>query len=316
VAKQSLLQMTQAACGEMGLPLPVSVVDSTNLIAVQLLALANREAKEAMRRSDAAGGWQVMRKENVFQVQSTGLVPNCSFTKGSNVITIGVPATQAPQIGWVLSTSGGSNATGFPYPTKVLNVVGSTVTVDQVASASNTGTTMAFGQESYSLPSDYDYMITGTQWDRGFRWQVLGPLTPQEWQVLKSGLSPTGPRRRFRIMGGKFFLDPIPYDSNTLVYEYHSNGFALAGDGVTVKTSFTADSDTYALPDDLLVMGMIWRWRRAKGLDYGEEFKTYDDAMSRELARDASAGVLRLDTIMPSVALLTANQIPDTGFGA
>jgi len=314
MAKLTLLQMMQAACGEMGLPTPISVADSNNLTAVQLLALANREAKECMKRDDGNGGWQYLRRENVFQVQSTGLIPNCTFAAGSNTITIGTPATQAPQVGWVLSTSGGSNATGFPYPTTVLAISGSTVTVDNVATVGNAGTTMAFGQEAYSLPSSYDHMIPGTFWDRGYRWQVQGPLTPQEWQVLKSGLSPTGPRRRFRIFGGAVHLDPIPFDSNTLVYEYFLNGYCQGADG-SVKPLFTLDTDTYLLPDDLLIQGMIWRWRRAKGLDYTQEFDTYEKSVQREMARDASARVLQLNADQAGAPLLSSNQIPDTGFG-
>lgn len=310
----TLLQLVSNACAEMGIPSPVSMANTQDLLSVQLLALANREAKEAIRKQNSAGGWQVLRRENVFQVQSTGLIPNCSWNLNSNVITIGTPATQAPQVGWVISTSGGSNATGFPYPTYVTAVNGSLITVSNPATSANSNTTLAFGQESYALPSDYDYMITGTQWDRGYRWQVVGPLTPQEWQVLKSGLSPTGPRRRFRIMQGKFYLDPIPYDSNLLVYEYYSKAVATDVSG-NLKTSFTADSDVYLLPEDLLTLGLIWRWRRSKGLDYSQEQDTYDDAMERELARDAAARVLLLNMNQPDVRFLTNNQIPDTGFG-
>ena len=310
----TLLSMAQAALAEMGQPAPVSLMNPNDMTAVQLLALANREGREAARRNNANGGWQILRKENVFQVQSTGIIPSCNYTLGSNVINIGVPPTQAPQAGWTLSTSGGSNATGFPYPTTVVSVVGSVVTVSSNATASNSNVSMAFGQDAYALPSDYDYMISGTQWDRGFRWQIYGPLTPAEWQVLKSGLSPTGPRRRFRLFGGMFHLDPIPYDSNLLVYEYYSTSFAMAL-GATSATAFTADTDTYVLLDDLMILGLKWRYRRAKGIDYSDEFKQYEDAMQREIGRDGASQTLQLDVVQPDVRLLTSSQIPDTGFG-
>ena len=128
MSKLTLLQMVQATANEMGLPAPVSAVSMTDASAVQYLALANREAKEARARANSAGGWQVLRKENLFQVQSTGIIPNCSYTAGSNIINIGTPPTQAPKVGWVLSTSGGSNATGFVYPTNVVSVAGSVIT--------------------------------------------------------------------------------------------------------------------------------------------------------------------------------------------
>jgi hypothetical protein len=257
-----------------------------------------------------------LRKEYTFNVQSTGIIPLCSYTKGSNVITIGTPPTQAPQVGWQICTSGGSNASGFAYPTTVTNVSGNQITVSSAATATNTNVSMAFGQQAYSLPSDYDFMISGTQWDRGYRWQVFGPLTPQEWQVLKSGLSPTGPRRRFRLMGGMYYLDPVPYDSNLLVYEYYSNAFANPlGVTTTQATAFTNDTDTYVLPDDLMILGLKFRYRQAKGLEYEDAFDNYQRALQRELGRDTGSRTLRLDISTSDVSLMSSNQIPDTGFG-
>lgn len=306
--------MVTAAMGEIGMPAPVSTTNAADTNAVQLLALANREGKECARFAGSAGGWQELRVEHTFNVASTGIISGCSYAKGSNVITLGTGAVETPQVGWVICTSGGSNATDFPYPTTITAVGSGTVTVNNPAANATTSTSIAFGQQAYSLPSDFDFMITGTQWDRGYRWQIFGPLTPQEWQVLKSGLSPTGPRRRFRLMGGQFWLDPIPYDQNLLVYEYYSLNFALNG-GVKPNNFFVSDTDTYVLEDDLMILGLIWRYKRAKGLDYTQEFKTYQDAVQRELGHDTASRVLRLDIATPDVQLLTSNQIPDTGYG-
>jgi hypothetical protein len=315
VAKKTILTMVNDACSELGLDTVVSTTNAADLTATQLLALANREGKETSKRSTSAWGWQELRKEYTFNVQSTGIIPNCSFTTGSNVITIGTPPTQAPQIGWAVCTSGGSNATGFPYPTYVTAVVGNQVTVGNVASLTSTNTSIAFGQESYSLPSDYNFSIPGTQWDRGYRWQLFGPLTPQEWQVLKSGLSPTGPRRRWRLMGSLFYVDPIPYDSNLLVFEYYSLNWAMTG-GTVAASSFTTDGDTYVLEDDLMTLGIMWRYKAAKGLDYQQLYETWDRAIQREIGHDTGARILRTDVQTPDVALLTSNQIPDTGYGS
>ena len=317
MAKRTLLQLVTAACNEMGMPAPTSVVSASNSMALQMLALANREAAEAIRLGGQAGGWQELRQQYTFNVQSTGIIPNCSYAKGSNVITIGTPATQAPQVGWAVCTSGGSNGTGFQYPTYVTAVSGSVITVSNAATISNAGATMAFGQESYPMPSDYDYMIDETQWDRGFRWQLFGPLTPQEWQVLKSGLSPTGPRRRWRLMNNQFYLDPIPYDSNLLVFEYYSaNAVLTGGSSAAPAPFFTTDNDTYLLPDDLLVMGLKWRWKEAKGLDYSQSYQSWSIRMQEEIARDTGAQTLRLDSAGSGIRFISNINVPDTGFGA
>jgi hypothetical protein len=217
----SLLLLVQQACSELGLAAPDTVVGNPDLQVTQLLALANREGREMFARGVAIGGWQMLRKEQVFNVQSTGVFSG-SYALGSNQITmVTVPAT-LPVAGWVLSNAGSANASAFPYPTTVLSVVGSVITVSNNASFANANTSMAFGQDTYTMPTDIDHLIPQTFWDRSFRWQLLGPLSPQEWQVLKSGISPTGPRRRFRIMGGSFVVDPVPSDTNQLVYEYYS----------------------------------------------------------------------------------------------
>jgi hypothetical protein len=174
---------------------------------------------------------------------------------------------------------------------------------------------MAIGQEAYSLPIDYDHMIVQTQWDRGFRWQLLGPLDPQEWQVLKSGISPTGPRRRFRLMGNQFYIDPIPYDSNQLVFEYYSYNWCQSQQGAG-QTLWQADTDTYLLDDDTFILGMIWRYRMAKGLDYSDENKMWERSIERFKSRQAGTRNLPINAQNTGIRLISAAQTPDTGYGS
>lgn len=57
------------------------------------------------------------------------------------------------------------------------------------------------GQPWYSVPADFDSQVFETGWDRGNQWEIYGPLSPQEWQYRKSGLSVVTPRSRFRVKG-------------------------------------------------------------------------------------------------------------------
>lgn len=236
----TLLQLMQQAFSELGLGTLSTVIGNPDIQVAQLLALANREGREAMARGVSIGGWQMLRKEYLFNM---------------------VPA-----------------------------------------------------QDTYPLPADIDHLCPQTYWDRGFRWQLLGPLSPQEWQVLKSGISPTGPRRRFRIMGGQFVVDPVPSDTNQLVLEYYSANWCQSATG-TGQRSWTKDTDTYLLDDDTMVMGIVWRFRRAKGLDYETEKQDWQNALDRVLARQAGARTLSLSTRSSDTFLLNNNNVPDTGFG-
>lgn len=309
----SLLLLMQQACLELGLASPATVVGNPDVQVAQLLALAQREGKEMLARGVAIGGWQMARKEYVFNVQATGVF-QASYTQGSNVITMVTVPSTLPVAGWVLSNAGSANSSAFPYPTTILSVVGTLITVSSAASASNANTSMAFGQDTYPMPTDIDHLIPQTMWDRSFRWQLLGPLSPQEWQVLKSGISPTGPRRRFRIFGGNFVVDPVPSDNNQLVYEYYSVNWCQSA-AAAGQRAWTKDTDTYLLDDDTMVLGLIWRFRRAKGLDYETEKDEWDACAARVLARQAGARSLPLNATAAGVHLLNNSNVPDTGYG-
>ncbi len=88
--------------------------------------------------------------------------------------------------------------------------------------------TLTDGTANYAFPADTDYHIFKTHWDRTNYWELMGPLTAQEWQQIKSGLSAAPPRKRFRVKGmadAQIFIDPTPGSSdagNTLVLEYQS----------------------------------------------------------------------------------------------
>ncbi len=171
------------------------------------------------------------------------------------------------------------------------------------------------GTDNYALPSDWLYFINGTVWDRTTRWQLLGPLSPQEWQVVKSGISPFGPRYRFRLMANRIYFDPTPTNTDTVVLEYISNAWCTDVSGTTYKTACSVDTDVPLLPDDAFVLGLKWRFRSAKGLDYDEEYEQYKAVVDRELARAGMARTLNMGTRRPGFRLLTSDNIPDTNFG-
>lgn len=312
--KDNLLTLMERVCSELGLVAPSVVVGNLDQQIVQLLALATREGREQYSMATPIGGWQVLRQEYVFNMQSSGILLGCSITSGSNVVT--VPLGNGIQVGWVVSNSGASNASGFTYPTTVTQIIDTThVRVSNNSSLTNTNISLAFGQDTYALPADYDHMIPQTQWDRGYRWQLLGPVSPQEWQVLKSGISPTGPRRRYRLIDGAFVVDPVPYDTNQLVFEYYSTNWVQDVAGVS-KRGFTDDTDFFMLDDDAFVMGVIWRFRRAKGLDYDEEKNSWENRIELMKSRQAGQRTLPLNTSAGSARLLNNQNVPDTGFGS
>jgi hypothetical protein len=202
-----------------------------------------------------------------------------------------------------------------------VNAGAGTVTISQNPSASTTltGQSITFAQEAYNLPSDFAYFIVQTEWDRSFRWQLLGPLNAQEWQVIKSGISPVGPRMRFRIMGNQFYINPVGSAStvytDNIVFEYISNAWAKSSGG-SAQTSFQADTDTALIPEDLITLSLKYRLLRAKGLSYQEEYDEYEEELQKYIGRDKTARNLPLNARASGIRLLNAQNVPDTGFGS
>lgn len=310
----SLLTIIQAACGELGLTQPTQVIGNTDQQTIQMLALANREGKEFAAMQGQWTGWPELRKQYIFNMVSAGSFSGVSTTINSNVLS-GFASTTGISQGY--GVSGGSILTG----TTVLSVGANSVTLDTPATSTVSGQVFSFGQVSYPLPSDLQFFIPQTEWDRNFRWQMLGPLSPQEWQTIISGISPVGPRLRFRVMGNTFNIQPPPGASqnDVLAFEYISTFWCMPQGGASLsQTQWTADTDVYAWPEDCAVLGLKWRWLAAKGLNYAEERATYEQAVERQIARSGANRTLPTNASSGSggVRLLGGQNVPDTGFGS
>jgi hypothetical protein len=126
---------------------------------------------------------------------------------------------------------------------------------------------------------------------------VAGPVDPRQWQALKA-LFVNGPYYRFRIRSGHFLVNPIPPAGEDWYFEYVTKNWILDQDGVTYKQYFTNDADTILMPDELLLMGLRWRWKKEKGLDYAEDFRTYEMQVKDALGWDGAKPILRMDEQM------------------
>lgn len=141
----------------------------------------------------------------------------------------------------------------------------------------------------------FKYIKNDTIWDRTDDLPVLGPLSPQDWQMLK-GMATTSPRYQFRIRGGKLLANPTPTAGHTWAFEYVSKYWITNSDGDTYRQYFGADGDLVLVPDELLLMGLRWRWKKEKGLDYAEDFRTYEMQVKDAIGRDAGKTVLNMSS--------------------
>jgi hypothetical protein len=305
--QKTILRIVQEVMGDFGLPQPTQVIGNTDKTVSQLLIHATRVGEDLAARGSMNDGWPVMRKEYTFNLVGYGGYSG-NVTAGSNVIT-GMPSTTNIAIGMV------GTSTATPYGVTVTAVTANSVTLNQPALSTQNGALFSFGNESYAIPADADHFIQQTGWDRSFRWQLVGPLSAQEWQVLKSGISPTGPRLRYRIMDGLIFVNPVPASLDNLVMEYYSTGWCQSATGAP-QTAWAADTDTPVLQDRLFTLGIIARFLNRKGFDSTSAQREYDDAVEAAIGRAGGSRVLPINARAEPPILIGSANLPDTGYGS
>jgi hypothetical protein len=164
------------------------------------------------------------------------------------------------------------------------------------------------------MPSDFSRIVNKTQYNKTNRWSDIGPKSAQEWQWLKASYVTTGPRMRFRIMGDKFALWPMPASVVTMGYEYQSKNWVLSAAG-SGKAAFTLDDDTSLFPDALLILGTKLKLWEIKGFDTTTLLQDYSNELEKYKGSEAGADTLSLSPKRSSI-LLTINNLPDSGFGS
>jgi|TARA_R110000824_G_scaffold18476_2_gene73135 hypothetical protein len=142
---------------------------------------------------------------------------------------------------------------------------------------------------------DFESIVNDSMWNRTTQLPVPGPLGSQDWQALQA-FPLTGPYRQFRIQEGKLFFDPAGANaSDTIAFEYNSKSFCASAAGAG-KSKWSVDTDVGILDEDLMTLGIIWRWLQRKGLDYAEDFNAYETRVANAMARDGGKATLQLNS--------------------
>ncbi len=306
MANSTMLQLITQATTEMGLSVPTAVAGSTVQDTIQQLGLLNAIGYQLQREYE----WQQITKEYRFSTMYytyTGSLATGSVSVTSLSSTTGLTTT--PTYFSVLGS-------GVATDTYLSAASGTTATITLPATASGTGVSLTFAQTIYANPSDFDRLKDKTDWDKTKHWEMLGPETGQQWQWLKSGFISTGPRIRYRMLGGFFQIWPPAAINDTLGLEYISKNWVLAtADVVTPsKSAFTVDTDTCIFPDRLMVEGLKHLYFQVKG--FGDVYlQTFMRQLDIAKANDGGSPTLSMAPRLSEV-LITNQNIPDSGYGS
>lgn len=146
-----------------------------------------------------------------------------------------------------------------------------------------------------------------TLWNRTTTRPITGPLSPSEWADLK-GLGITYPADHFRIYGGRLYITPAPALNDSLAFDYISKNWCQSSGG-TGQAAWAADTDTGILDEDLMTLGVYWRFRADMGFDYAEAYADYERRVMDLINADGSKPTLSMDGGSPKRGILVGNYL-------
>lgn len=145
---------------------------------------------------------------------------------------------------------------------------------------------------SFSLPLDYDrMMLKGEVHSKSWAtWRFTPARDLDQLMDFQSGLSVLNPGI-WTMLGGKMEFYPAPASGETPKFYYVSKNFATSA-GDAPQDSFQKDDDKFLLDDRLLTLGLLWRWKAQKGMEYAELMASYEKALAEDIGRDKGARIL------------------------
>lgn len=138
-------------------------------------------------------------------------------------------------------------------------------------------------------------IVNDTLWNRDLRRPVFGPMTAARWEQLKAMVM-QGPWNQYQIRGNAMLFIPVPTANQNIWFQYKSINWAQSSGGAP-QSRFMADTDVLLLDEATFKLGIEWRWKKAKNLEYAQDFADYEDAFAIVRARDGTKDVINMGDI-------------------
>jgi hypothetical protein len=172
------------------------------------------------------------------------------------------------------------------------------------------------GTAQYNLPADYRKFLQETVFESSRYYQMRGSLSAGEWQRTKALNLGSLSTARVRIYGSPLRLNiiPTPVSPETVVFEYMTKNLAAHSDGQEVLR-YSADNDVALIDEGLIRMGLKWRIKHAKGLEFSADLAEYEGVVTREFAAALAQPHIPVGFSRRADLPLTEGYTPENGFG-
>ena len=206
-----------------------------------------------------------------------------------------------------------ANEIGVPSPSAVIGSTDTTA-IQLLAAANREGKNLVTGydwevlvkEENHTaianesqgrlsaIATDFERFSNNTMWNRTSDRKFYGPLNNTEWQTLKGSVQ-SGITNYFRIRGGKLLMNPVPTVGDAIYFEYISEWWVdTTGNGDANATRYAADANTTVLDENLITLGVIWRFLKQKGLPYDNQLQEYQIKLFEKQAKDGAKPIIRM----------------------
>lgn len=121
--------------------------------------------------------------------------------------------------------------------------------------------------------------------------------------------------RRARLIAGKMeFFDTIDASSsgNLIKYEYISSNLAKNASG-TAQANLTSDTYLPRMNDLPVILGVVWRYKQQKGLEWQKDYDTYRRECQKYMGWNRAPSFLCLDG--QSYLAPIGVSVKDRGYG-
>lgn len=141
------------------------------------------------------------------------------------------------------------------------------------------------GVASYALPANFRRLQRNPSsvYDQSLDLDCIPVPTDGQWvALLDAGVA--GAERFYRLAGydGAYTIEFEKPPSSEITISYVTKNW-MATAGGTTGDMLTSDTDVLILPDRLVEVGIIWRWRERKGLPFQDKYTEFNMLLGRYL---------------------------------
>lgn len=141
-------------------------------------------------------------------------------------------------------------------------------------------------QKNYPLSDicdDFYAMLPNTIYIKDIREKIIGSINPEDWMQSKYFYDAEN-LVKFKLSNGVIKFLNLPEYPIKIVFQYRADTVCLASRTLQEKSSLDADTDIPVFDDYLVKLGILWRWLKRSGLDYGEEYAEYISELKKKFA--------------------------------